>query len=122
VPIDFERLDAAITFAAQRPAEFEMRTWFNITDCGTTACLAGTVAIQAGWQPVFDPSAVFEFVERDGRTRPVWRVADELLGIGPDDGTDNTDIYGAYDLAEVIDIRNRWARMAGLSERTWDLP
>jgi hypothetical protein len=120
VPINFERLDAAITYAAEHPAEFDMDSWFAHTDCGTTACLAGTVALQAGWKPVFygDGFTTTSIVKLGERTSFASAVSNEILGL---DDVEHGHIYGADDLADVIRIRNAWAVEAGVPERTWSL-
>lgn len=117
--INFERLDAAITYAVEHPEEFDMGDWFKRTDCGTTACLAGTVAIQAGWSPAeFCADDGTAFAQRNGIRKAVPAVARGLLGlVGPDRLGDY--IFFLRDLAEVIDVRNRWARDAGVAERSW---
>lgn len=117
--INFERLDAAITYAADHPDEFYMGEWYRRGPlCTTTACLAGTAAMQAGWQPVFDDvlsPITTSVVTRDGRTEHIEHVAAELLGLDEDDCT----IFIASNLADVIRTRNRWARQAGIPERSW---
>lgn len=125
--INFARLDAAITNAAEHPDEFNMGTWFSKTDCGTTACLAGTAAVQAGWLPVWAPgdcgmSDAVEVCNPDtGEKHGVQEVGAELLGLHLEEGSveDESYIFYALNLAHVIDIRNEWARDAGVAERTW---
>jgi hypothetical protein len=114
--INFERLDDAITYGFEHPDEFEMRSWFERWKCGTTACLAGTAALQDGWRPVFKSDfTATSTVERGGRSEHVEHVAAALLGLADD----QCDIFGSDNLDEVIDIRNRWAVEAGVPERTW---
>lgn len=120
MPINFERLDAAITYAAEHPAEFAMEFWFERTPgCGTTACLAGTAATQAGWQPVFeedDEADLADTVRLGDREQLVESVATELLGLSWRQGLR---MFSASDLDHVIRIRNEWAAEAGVPERTW---
>lgn len=124
--INFERLDAAITHGFEHPEEFNMGTWYSKTDCGTTACLAGTAAVQAGWVPVWSTGdcGMSDAIEvRDpetGEMRAVQDLAAELLGLWTDGaGEGETFIFFAGDLDEVIRVRNRWAREAGVPERAW---
>jgi len=129
--IDFERLDAAITYASEHPAEFDMYTWFKQTRCGTTACLAGTALLQAGYEPRFTASGRAEDVDlldadgdpysitaawRDGVAYPVSETAAELLGLTVDQADE---IFNLADLDEVIEMRNHWAAEAGVPERIW---
>ena len=129
--INFERLDAAITYAAAHPAKFDMYTWFKQTRCGTTACLAGTALLQAGYEPRFTASGRAEDLELfdedgdpyaitavwlDGVAYPVSETAAELLGL-TDDQAD--DIFNLADLDEVIEMRNAWAAESGVPERSW---
>lgn len=129
--IKFEPLDDAITYAAEHPDEFYMQAWFKQTDCGTTACLAGTIALQAGWAPTgwraeratAEPSngeLRAAQVIKDGKTDRVSGVAADLLGL--DEIRDHRlldDLFHAVNLTAVIRIRNRLARDQGVPERTW---
>lgn len=122
--VDFERLDAAITFAVEHPERIDMGTWFARTDCGTTACLAGTVALQAGWTPVFDHETynlrgliVTHEVAKGGETQYVKEVAAEVVGL---DQVQADDMFlHAGDIRGAIAYRNEFAAAAGLPERTW---
>lgn len=121
--IDFERLDAAITYAVEHPAEFDMSMWFVQTGCGTgcgtTACLAGTVvALEGGWTPIW--SAVggdreAYNVRRGDELRKVADLGAELLGLTQAQEY----IFFAEDLDEVIATRNEWAAATGIPARTW---
>lgn len=128
--IRFEPLDAAITYAAAHPDEFAMQSWFRQTDCGTTACLAGTLALQAGWTPAnwTTERATGEAsdgrraarVMKDGRFSGVSAVATEILGLNEfSDLTLILNLFFAPNLAAVIRIRNGLARQAGVPERDW---
>lgn len=132
-PIDFEVLDAAISYATAHPDELDMNFWFRRDSCGTTACLAGTIAVQAGYRPVW-PGC--ETVWHDGTTfyiathvqlpdgpkDAVWNVAGWLLGLDPDvDGVLLDELFTVAGIDDVIQIRNRLARRAGVAQRTWDL-
>lgn len=123
--IDFGRLDAAITYAHEHPKQFNMNTWLASWECGTTACLAGTVALQAGWTPVWElnggPSdgATAVEVTKGSDCRFVGEVAEELLGF---DEQAESDFFYAEDLDEVIRLRNEYAAEAGIPERTWGTP
>jgi hypothetical protein len=121
--INFEALDATITYAVEHPDEFDMSTWYlRRPGCGTTACLAGTVvALEGGWTPVWRRCGVNEeayYVKRQGE--PQQRVSDvaaDLLGF--DAEYDRTIFHAGTGINEVIEIRNEWARAAGIPERTW---
>lgn len=129
--VDFERLDNAITYAVAHPDEFDMDMWFRTAAaCGTTACLAGTVALHAGWKPIqwekWGSGLAASKAEKDGVRKPVSLVAGELLGLDfdqPDAGQPSDfELFYANDIAGVIKVRNRLARDANVPERTWDLP
>lgn len=130
--IKFEPLDDAITYAAEHPAEFYMQAWFKQTECGTTACLAGTIALQAGWAPTGwtttrangEPPKAGESrasrVLKDSRIDTVSSVAAEVLGLNEVfDSRLLDELFHAENLARVIRIRNRLAADAGVPERTW---
>jgi hypothetical protein len=137
--INFERLDTAITYAAEHPAEFDMWDWFKETSCGTVACLAGTALIQAGYEPRFSASGRIKLttvvrtyvdgtyeagtyeaeaaaVWREGVAYPVAETAAELLGLDEDQADE---VFNVGDLGQVIEVRNRWAAERGVPERTW---
>jgi hypothetical protein len=131
--VDFERLDAAIEHAVEHPAEFDMASWFSQKKgCGTTACLAGTAAAQAGWLPVWTdigPGRSNAYAVRHpdtGEQRRIVDVGAQVLGLyanvdDADDEDDSSFIFFAGSLANVILIRNGWARDRGVPERTFDL-
>jgi hypothetical protein len=52
--------------------------------CDTTACLAGWTAIHQGWAPVWEPYGGGGYVTRDGVRRHAPDVAQEELGLTPD--------------------------------------
>ena len=119
---DFERLDEAITYAAEHPNEFDMNSWFNVKPCGTTACLAGTAAMLAGWKPALDGSDYFpgewDSVVKPGMTEP-QQAEDVAMSIF--DFTEvQSSIFYLPDLWSVIQRRNEWAVKEGHPERQWD--
>lgn len=123
--IDFERLDAAITYAVEHPNEFDMGSFFRRRGCGTTACLAGTAAIQAGWKPVWSsdaddwPREETWAVTIDGESeKETFDVAADLLGFDDDIAEA---FFFAPDLATVIAMRNERAVAAGIPARTWQV-
>lgn len=119
--IKFVRLDTEITRAVENPEQFDFSTFFERSSCGTTACLAGNLALHYGWAPVWD-DAFDETanVVRDGKVRYVKHVAAELLGLTESQATQLFVTSGG--LHGIIRVRNEWARAAGVPERTWDVP
>ncbi len=115
--INFERLDAAITWGFEHPDEFYMGSWYERTACGTTACLAGTAAAQAGWEPKFNAVGIAEYVVRDGVVRAVWAVAREYLGLTEDQASV---MFFATNIHGVLAERNRLAVAAGVPWRYWE--
>jgi len=82
--INLERLDEAIAYIEAHPEQHDQRHWFRRSDCGTTACLAGTVAMLGGWRPdfgLFGGNGRTLHVHKDGTRKHVGDVADELLGL-----------------------------------------
>lgn len=47
-------LRKALEFITAHPGEWDQDFWAQRTDCGTTYCLAGTVAVQQGYELSFD--------------------------------------------------------------------
>lgn len=82
---DIEQLDRALKWIDENPNLHDQRIWFEQAECGTACCLAGTVAMLNGWQPVFGTEGVDQRVTgvvTDGTLyRPVQEVAQELLRI-----------------------------------------
>lgn len=132
--INIGPLDAAISYAAAHPAEFYMQAWFKQTDCGTTACLAGTIAVQDGWTPADwttrratgetpNGESRASRVTKDGATKSVSGVAAHVLGLHEyGDLTLLLELFHAPNLAAVIRVRNRKALEQGLPERVWSVP
>ena len=64
--------------------------------CDTAYCLAGKVAVDAGWTPVFDSRlSITDTVALNGERALVGEVAAELLGLPVD--CDNHQIGGLFD-------------------------
>src|SRR5919112_588635 len=93
--IRLKRLDEAISWIEAHPEEHDQRYWLARTRCGTTACLAGVLALRDGWVPVWGPTTIkrsrwgedlFEthLVTKGGRIALVINVASEILGIDDD--------------------------------------
>lgn len=111
-----ERLDSALAAIEAEPRRWRQRQWFTRTSCGTTCCLAGMVAVQAGWEPTDwdlnfygDGSGDVTYqVGQAGVERHVRSVAQELLGIT--DREADFLFFGDNDLAELKLIRDNLAR------------
>lgn len=89
--IKIDVLDAAIAEIEAHPERHDQRYWFYREDggCGTAACLAGTIALQAGWSPTaweerYSGNDELSFATaraiKDGEVRDVDDVAMDLLG------------------------------------------
>lgn len=119
--VHFEPLDKAITWSIEHPGEHSQRHYFRRTACGTTACIAGRVVIQAGYQPDFSVGGDIDiFATRHGvGTGTAHGIAMRLLDLTDDQASQM--FIGAQNIVEVIDVRNEWARQAGVPERTWNL-
>lgn len=133
---NFVALDDAITYATENPDLFDMHEWLAVPfgdrnavrmglksalSCGTTACLAGTAALQAGWVPhidVYQENQLHFFYVRDadGRVRDVESVAGAILDV------DGSSLFYLESIAEVIGRRNELAREEGVPEREWKVP
>lgn len=125
----FTPLDAAIDWAVANPDEFYIHAWFLRTPCGTTACIAGRLATEAGWTPHLwtapdaNGASRTVMVRKGGDFASVAEVAAKHLGLDTfHDRVLINDLFHAEDLATVISLRNRLARDAGLPERTWTVP
>lgn len=118
------RLDAALAYIEAHPEEHDQDSWIRrAPDCGTTACIAGTLAQLAGGVPVWDPD--YDDDEHadtvrlpDGVERVISRFATELLGVEIEGEIADDLFYGADNLAELRDVRNRIAKALAGSQET----
>jgi len=94
-----ELLLATLGYLREHPEMVDLDSWI----CGTTACYAGHVALQAGATPVYcDDEADTALVDSpDGRRLPVSSYAAEILDIS-DDQADNLFHAGSMDELEGI--------------------
>lgn len=67
MPINFEKLDAALDWIKLNPELHDQKVWWRDTGCGTAMCLAGQIAWADGWRP----STEDEGDARDMRS-PQW--------------------------------------------------
>jgi hypothetical protein len=133
---NFAELDATIDYAVDHPEEFDMSTWGTIRTCGTTACLAGTVAIRNGYRLAesgvpYSISAgqrnngvvqiLDSAVSPDGEERAaIIDVGQKLLGI---DVEQAEEMFYAPDIVAIISYRNYYAYVEdGPQPRTWKVP
>lgn len=124
--VDIARLDAALAHIEAHPKEWDQRFWIRRTECGTACCLAGTVALLAGWTPsgwnggldYLTDTEITSRVRRvkDGieQERRVEDVAAELLGVDGD-GRDSLFHFG-NNLADLKRIRDELAAQGGGSD------
>lgn len=104
----------------QHPERLDMRSWAGKNGCGTTACLAGHLVLA---QPDARVVSSFEngyiIVEGDDDVDPMYRAAELLLDVSPDDMDYDSremhalravfyadDVRSPEDLADVI--REKW--------------
>lgn len=114
--MNLEKLDEAIAWIEAHPEDHSQSSYFARGSCGTTACLAGTVAVLAGWRPDWtrpdwsdDPGAweTTGRVRRAGAVSTAWDVAAEVLDIDPRQATDL--FIHAGDLEDIKRIRDECA-------------
>jgi hypothetical protein len=75
--------------------------------CGTSCCIAGKVAYDAGWRPAYSyGSSYAAHPDKPGEKRLIRDVAEKLLGLNGWDSTDlfrgSNTIYDLYETAERI--------------------
>lgn len=88
--LNVELLKQAVKWAEwsheQKNGEWRQLMWAHQDECGTSYCIAGWIAHEAGVQ--FDFNTLNEAhtcKDWNGVTRPVAEVASELLGLDEDD-------------------------------------
>lgn len=65
------------------PEEHQQEVWAQRSACGTAACLAGRVVLQAGAEIMWDSNFLVSLcVTPSGERRHISQYARELLGIG----------------------------------------
>lgn len=67
--------------APEVPITFNMAEWGMRTECGTVACLAGSIMAMK------NPVAFLRYIDGENVTRP-WNFAAELLGLDDDQEDD----------------------------------
>lgn len=95
--MNLDKLDAAIAYIEAHPGEHDQMTWLEAR-CGTTACLAGHVALLNGGVP-----AESGLVLVNGRRVHVSDYANEVLDLSHDQ---HERLFYAGDLEEIRDVRN----------------
>lgn len=77
------QLRTALEYIKAHPDEWDQSTWF----CGTTACLAGHIALLDGWEPTDDyqPGLGYHVINGD-TVDAVDAVAADILGISRIEG------------------------------------
>ena len=107
--MNLEKLDEAIAYIEAHPEQHDQGSWFARSPCGTVACLAGTVALQAGWSPAWPKrhSAFAYTAEKNGARRTVRSVAREILGATREQ--ESTLFFRAGTLDDIKRYRNQIA-------------
>lgn len=119
--MNLDKLDAAIAYIEAHPAQHDQGFYAAEQECGTTLCLAGVIAMQAGWRPAWDlghseASGVFatRSVKRGGEVGFARGVARAILGASEDEAAEL--FLEAVDLAGIKYLRNVYADDAALGE------
>lgn len=113
----FRRVMAGITDDA-----LDMDVWAQRTPCGTVACLAGHVVLEAGTELVFTENATDGRIEASktitGQYVPV--LASELLVPGPPEPTGLDDARPSEVRQARIALRNLFMSSARTKDELWD--
>lgn len=115
------RLDAALADIEAHPEKHDQDAWISRwgPGCGTTACIAGRLALLAGGVPVWNyrVGAVTSIVRLpDGTVRVISVFAAELLGVEPDGEIAKSLFYDASGLTELRTVRNWLAETLAASQ------
>jgi hypothetical protein len=91
-----EKLLGTLEYLKQHPDRVDLDSWI----CGTTACYAGHVALQAGATPVYcDDEPDTALIDTpDGRRIPVSTYAAQILDISDEQGEE---LFNAGSLDEL---------------------
>ena len=119
--MNLDKLDAAIEWIEAHPEQHDQAYYNAEQDCGTTMCLAGVIAMQAGWEPAWNlghQEALHVFgtrsVKRAGRVGFTSDVAAEILGANEDQRS--ALFLEAVDLAGIKWLRDEYAESAPSGE------
>jgi hypothetical protein len=99
--MNLEKLDEAIAYIEAHPSEHDQMIWLDAR-CGTTACLAGHVALLAGGEP-----QTFGYVRLGGKEWHVSDLARHILDLNHDE--EEALFYGADGVDEIKRIRDNIA-------------
>jgi hypothetical protein len=83
-PVDVPVLRKALEHITAHPEEWNQEEWIRTDSCGTVCCLAGTVAMQAGYKPFFVSdfgSTAYMVTSPEGEGRFVRSAARELMNL-----------------------------------------
>lgn len=128
VSINFERLDTELAWLDANEDRLNMGLWYRIPqsfwginlepggdwECGTTACLAGWVAIRAGWVPASTEGGGMLVEPATGIHASAFEVAADLLGLDEDQAEALFHVAkGLADLHVMADDLHRDPRATG---------
>lgn len=82
MPYNTPLLRKAIEAIEAEPATWNQSYWAQKTDCGTVFCLAGHIAVAAGYPPVFGrgDTEACDIADETGNLRYIPMAAAELVG------------------------------------------
>lgn len=108
--IDVPRLRKELEYVTTHREQWLQGEWIHRTACGTVGCLAGNVALNAGYVPVYErgryATAARVRLPHGHGVRPVANVAAEVLGLSVGQATElfaatNT-LYRLWELASMF--------------------
>jgi hypothetical protein len=97
--------ERAIGWIEANPEKHNQKMWATETECGTTMCLAGVIAHQAGGRMIFEGVDITaKCVTAEGIETDIPTYASELLGLEPDGLLANQLFYANNTLEDIKNL------------------
>lgn len=121
--INVPLLQKALDHVEAHPEEWDQESWGRQTPCGTTACLAGHIALMDGWTPVLrTPFGDWIYVEKNGVRQTAGDAAAESLGVSDVSAYGSNHEYVGYLWSGINSRVDLWRIANVLAEGQLTLP
>jgi hypothetical protein len=122
--INLPLLQKALDHIEAHPEEWDQESWGRQTACGTTACLAGHIALMDGWTPVRYGLQFGDWVhvEKNGVRQTAGDAAEESLGVPDVSVYDSNNEYVGYLWSGINGRADLWRMANILAEGRLTLP
>lgn len=84
-PETVRALEAVSVALGIHEASFDMEHYSRSTSCGTTLCVAGHLAVAAGYMPTYDVHIGYNFRDQAGQSLKIFEIIRKEYGIDQND-------------------------------------